>query len=1841
VGISRIGFDPIVAAGGTALHWHFGYDPNSNQNLIVDALGQRVDLAYDYLDRLNTKTYTNHAQPNLDYQMQSITFTYDGNSNMLTAEEVKRVGGANITESYNYTFDKLDRLEQVTNYDNKTIRYSYDRQGNRRSVTDPDGITTTYGYDARNRLTTAITESGTTTYEYWPDDLLRRVIFPNGTIADRSFADAYDRADRQTRIVNHSGNVADPISSFVYTYDDNGNRLSQTETHRQIRNRAAEITTYEYDLLNRLTRVVYGSNGVNGDVTYTYSPNGNRLTELGNDPVDPRVRIDRQYVYDRVNRLRAITDNVDPARGVAFDYDDNGNRISKTVGLVSTVMDVNNNPIVMVVNPTEVTPYQYGIRDELLQTVVVGANQPIKFDYNYDRMRVKKFAPANETRYLYDDAATLIEYDAGLSTTIKYDYGYQLLSLVEVNAAAGTRNSQFYLRDGLGSTSDLTNSTGAVQTSYMYDAWGDLRAVDAAGNPLRFGSSVNPKQYTGHYHDDETDLHYFGARYYDDDTSYFITQDPYQGASDTPPSLHRYLYAYANPLTYVDLTGYSPSNRQLMGLDDKSVDESLAADPSLSNVLKLTAKQTVYDVWNMLTAGFVAKHDELFEARERGEISEGAYWSHTIGQAAVSTVIAVGSAVIGGAIGGRLATAGGGLLRSLVAGAAAGAVEGGVTDVFVQTVEIAAGRREEYDLGQTLKSAGIGAAFGTLGGAAGHNAANKRMKAAGKKSSTSASASDDAKTVVESRSSLGQARVQSMADTNPTVKISLPKKFSRTTDELERELTEHARRLKSAFDKAGPEGWCGAASCIAAKHADEILGPQGKVQWNSMDGHQNIMGVFEGSDGVKRFFMQDPTFSQFTSRPKYYPSKNAKVLKSSEKPALTSASRNPRSMFSHLEQKGIAFFSSKKELMDFRNHYASHMKATGKIVPWKQGALDFLEDLSSIPSRSQVLNDPDWLSKLNLKATGSISGTGSTAVSANEPRVRQLFLHTAEEWNRLIPDVFAVPVELVVTDLPATQLGEARVSTSPLGVVTRAIVIDRDAAGVGWFVDETPDSHSEFPLRHSASEMAVDATSSAQGHYDLFTVLMHELGHIAGIRSAHAGFDRYTVNAAGSRLFVAPNISARLSADGSEIDPGSHPHDLMNPVLEPGMRRLPSALDVEILEAVLSFEPNSDLGTFHARHGIGENVWTSFGMFGIGAAAGDGKAAGVVNGGFDVADFKSDLFGWQHRGDVSIIDGRARIREDSQQISGILQTVIVPPKAISLWFTVSAIELGTDETNPPDAFEVALLNATSFESVMPNIGLTESDGFFNIQQNDVVYVSNGVVVPGVSVSGSEAADLSLPFTVEVDIRHVPAGSTLTLYFDLVGFGEVNSIVVIDDVRIITEPTPVAGRHIFYSNSAFDGNNPDIGELDDRAIASDKLPLLPGGKANFANYTSYSRGINGIMIDIPNLPGTPIDTDFEFRVGNDNQPDTWHTAPAPSGISVRSGAGTGGSDRITIVWPDGSIQKQWLQVTVKATATTGLATDDIFYWGNAIGDTGNTTLNAFVDGTDLVGVEDNQRDSANPAPIDSRYDINRDQRVDRIDWELVRANHTNFLTDLNLITVPIPAAADGEWGEPGKDASIDNPSRGVPAVSDDPPARVRGVNRPTSPWQNPANPLDTNEDGWVTPIDALLVINELNRSGSRELDSAAIDSTLAELIDVNGDSILSPIDALLVINYLNQSARQAAAVPESRSATQRAIESVVAAISTRIPVPTIAQRPEEAQLPDPNDQQQTLRRKARSSPRRPVERRTYREAARSTLTQSLFESNPRQPALDIHAFTEPWDEFGWEEWLESLADRGRT
>ncbi len=72
-----------------------------------------------------------------------------------------------------------------------------------------------------------------------------------------------------------------------------------------------------------------------------------------------------------------------------------------------------------------------------------------------------------------------------------------------------------------------------------------------------------------------------------------------------------------------------------------------------------------------------------------------------------------------------------------------------------------------------------------------------------------------------------------------------------------------------------------------------------------------------------------------------------------------------------------------------------------------------------------------------------------------------------------------------------------------------------------------------------------------------------------------------------------------------------------------------------------------------------------------------------------------------------------------------------------------------------------------------------------------------------------------------------------------------------------------------------------------------------------------------------------------------------------------------------------------------------------------------------------------------------------------------------------------------------------------------------------PWHNRSNGLDVNNDGFISPLDALLVIAELNSSGSYTLPEPVSGFSPPPFLDVNANGSIEPADAIQVINYLNE------------------------------------------------------------------------------------------------------------------------
>ncbi|RLS70315.1 MAG: hypothetical protein DWH99_10830 [Planctomycetota bacterium] len=68
------------------------------------------------------------------------------------------------------------------------------------------------------------------------------------------------------------------------------------------------------------------------------------------------------------------------------------------------------------------------------------------------------------------------------------------------------------------------------------------------------------------------------------------------------------------------------------------------------------------------------------------------------------------------------------------------------------------------------------------------------------------------------------------------------------------------------------------------------------------------------------------------------------------------------------------------------------------------------------------------------------------------------------------------------------------------------------------------------------------------------------------------------------------------------------------------------------------------------------------------------------------------------------------------------------------------------------------------------------------------------------------------------------------------------------------------------------------------------------------------------------------------------------------------------------------------------------------------------------------------------------------------------------------------------------------------------------------YQNPSNKFDVDNDGSISPLDVLLIINLLNAKGA----SISVDGLPGppDYVDVNGDNHVDPLDVLETINFIN-------------------------------------------------------------------------------------------------------------------------
>jgi len=267
--------------------------------------------------------------------------------------------------------------------------------------------------------------------------------------------------------------------------------------------------SYTYDTLNRLIEAV-SPLPTNPLESYNYDEVGNRVNSNQNGA----------SAFNQANQLLEDA-------SFTYQYDNNGNLTRKT------------NKVTLAF-----TNYEYDAENKLARVVSNGTVA----DYRYDGLgrRVEKQVTqgptTNVTRYIYDNEDILLELDGSNNLTARYTHGPGIDEPLIMEKGGA---SFFYHADGLGSVTELTNSSGTVVQSYTYSSFGKIESqVDP--------NFVQPYTFTSREFDPETGLYFYRARYYDSSSGRFLQQDPIGFAGG---STNLYKYVGNNPVNWVDPTG--------------------------------------------------------------------------------------------------------------------------------------------------------------------------------------------------------------------------------------------------------------------------------------------------------------------------------------------------------------------------------------------------------------------------------------------------------------------------------------------------------------------------------------------------------------------------------------------------------------------------------------------------------------------------------------------------------------------------------------------------------------------------------------------------------------------------------------------------------------------------------------------------------------------------------------------------------------------------------------------------------------------------------------------------------------------------------------------------------------------------------------------------------------------------------------------------------------------------------------------------------------------------------------------------------------------------------------
>ncbi len=470
-----------------------------------------------------------------------------------------------------YLYDTWGRLQQMTYPDGEVLTYAYDSGGLVRAATGVKlGVATPYvqrlEYDEFGQRAFLLVGNGAdTAYSYNP--LNRRLSrLTAGDFQDLNYT--YDLVGNITALSNkvpvpHASDIGGPVDQ-TFAYDGLYRLTQATGEWRFSPNKRDDYSlSLAYDTIHNITRkaqshaittpggstvpqkqttydfpYAYASRGPHapttvGERAYSYDGNGN---QIGYDDLTSGRR--RTIAWDEENRIREIRDN---GRTTAFVYDDAGERVIKRGEQGETAYV---NQFWTVRNRSVATKHVFVGDARIASKVVPG-------DAHLDPGSTDPFTGVLGQWWQHRSEQG---WQNGQNTAKNPHYTGNVMPdiLPEDNFV------YFYHPDHLGSISFATAATGDLYEHLEYFPFGETW-VSEQTNTQRL-----PFLFTGKELDEETQLYYFGARYYDPRTSVWQSTDPIlgsylagnpNGGVYAPGNLAMYSYSWNNPVVLRDPDG--------------------------------------------------------------------------------------------------------------------------------------------------------------------------------------------------------------------------------------------------------------------------------------------------------------------------------------------------------------------------------------------------------------------------------------------------------------------------------------------------------------------------------------------------------------------------------------------------------------------------------------------------------------------------------------------------------------------------------------------------------------------------------------------------------------------------------------------------------------------------------------------------------------------------------------------------------------------------------------------------------------------------------------------------------------------------------------------------------------------------------------------------------------------------------------------------------------------------------------------------------------------------------------------------------------------------------------